>query len=192
MDRGFFQPEPGRAPAEVPKLGGMASSSRAASLLRVLLLIAPAAFFARPADAQPFLQVGSASEPDTNSQWMLGGGYEIEFFAVPVSAGFLAQTGPGSTGAAGPDGEDPGRQFPMRGYVFAKTGMLPTPGFRAYVGVGAGLATRLGGGADASPTTSGLGLAGIEVGRVHLELQLQRDFGETALTRWVTAMGITF
>ncbi len=166
--------------------------SRAAFLLRVLLLAVPAAVLARPAVAQPFIQVGSASETDADSQWMLGGGYEIEFFAVPLSAGFLAQTGPGSTGEAGPDGEEPGRQFPARGYVFAKTGMLPTPGFRVYVGAGAGLATRLGGGADASPRTSGLGLAGIEVGRVHLEVQFQRDFGDEAQTRWVTAMGISF
>ncbi len=167
-------------------------ASRAATLLRVLLLAVPAVLVVRPAEAQPFIQVGSASEPDANSQWMLGGGYEIEFFAIPVSAGFLAQTGPGSTGEPGPDGEEPGRRFPARGYVFARTGMLPTPGFRVYVGAGAGLATRLGGGADASPATSGLGLAGIEVGRVHLEIQIQRDFGDEALTRWVTAMGISF
>ena len=158
----------------------------------MLVLAAPAVAVARPADAQPFVQVGSASEPDDKSQWMLGGGYEVEFFSIPVSAGFLAQTGPGIHGAPGPDGEEAGRQFPARGYLFAKTGMLPTPGFRVYVGAGAGLATRLGGGADASPATSGLGLAGIEVGRIHLELQLQRDFGDAELTRWVTAMGISF
>lgn len=167
---------------------------RPSGLARAALFALPLAFAAGPAAAQPFVLLGSASEPDVDSQWMLGGGYEIEFLAVPVSVGFMAQTGPGftSAGLAGEDEESSGRTYPARGYVFAKGGVLPTPGFRVYVGGGAGLAARLGGGADSSPRTSGVGLLGLQVGRIRLETQLQRDFGEDPLTRWVSALGISF
>ncbi len=161
--------------------------------MRALMLVIPAALFAAPAEAQPFALIGSWTGVDQGGEeWMLGGGYEIEFLAVPVSVGFMGQTGPGFRPSIGVDEEGVGRRFPARGYAYAKVGMLPTPGFRVYVGGGAGLASRFGGGAESAPQVSGLALLGIQVGRLRLETQYQRDFADEPVNQWMTALGISF
>ena len=136
---------------------------------------------------QPFAQLGSSSEWDgARNEWAFGAGYDFDFPALPFTVGVLGQTGTGIT-----DG-DAGRQFPARGWVTAKMGMLPTPGFRVYLGAGAGVSTRLGGETESAVVSAGMGLAGFQVGRLHMEVQLQRDFGEEPVTRWVTAVGLSF
>lgn len=142
---------------------------------------------AGPVLAQPLVQVGSSSERDRpRNEWSLGVGYEFDFPALPFTVGALGQTG------SGIEQGDAGRAFPVRGYLTAKVGMLPTPGFRVYLGGGGGMATRLGGETETETVASGIALAGFAVGPLHLEVQLQRDFAEEPVTRWVTAVGISF
>ena len=156
------------------------------ALFAGLLAAVFAGSFADPAAAQPLVQVGSSSDRGSaRNEWGLGVGYEFDFPALPFTVGALVQTG---SGHPGPDG----RMFPARAYATVKVGMLPTPGFRVYLGGGGGVSTRFGGGAESSPRASGMALAGFAVGRLHLEAQLQRDFGEAPVTRWVTVIGLSF
>ena len=137
--------------------------------------------------AQPFVQVGSARDRGgSQSEWALGVGYEFEFLLVPVSVVALGQTGSGVEIA------DSGRQYPLRGYLAARMGFLPLPGFGVYAGAGGGVSTRAGGGAELAATPSLIALGGFETGRLHLEVQFQRDLGEVPVNRWVTAIGLAF
>ena len=161
---------------------------RRGRLLRTLLLAgAGSAFVAGPALGRPFAQIGSSSARDrASNEWSLGIGYDFSFPALPIAVGVIGQTGSGITEG------DSGRQFPVRSYLRARGSMLPAPGFRVYAGAGGGVATRVGGESAEEAVASGMGFGGFEVGRLHLEVQYQRDFAEEARTRWVTAVGLSF
>lgn len=137
--------------------------------------------------AQPAIQVGSGGETrGAREEWVLGAGYNVDFPLLPFEVGGLLQ---GGTGVETEEGE---REFPVRAFVTGRMGMLPLPGFSVYLGGGAGVATRLGGNSEAGTVPAGMGFAGFEVGRLHLEVQLQREFHEEPVNRWVTAVGVTF
>ena len=137
--------------------------------------------------AQPMIQVGSGGETrGAREEWVLGVGYNVDFPLLPFEVGGLVQSG------TGVETEDAGREFPIRAFVTGRMGMLPLPGFSVYLGGGAGVATRLGGDAEAGTSPAGMAFAGFEVGRLHLEVQLQREFHEEPVNRWVTAIGVTF
>ena len=151
------------------------------------VVIAVVLFAGKTAFGQPFIQIGSSGETrGAREGWVLGGGYNFDFPLLPFEVGGLVQSG------TGVETEDSGREFPVRAFLTAKMGMLPLPGFSVYVGGGAGVATRLGGDAEAGTAPAGMALAGFEVGRLALEVQLQREFHEEPVTRWVTAIGLTF
>ncbi len=146
-----------------------------------------AVLIAGSAAAQPLVQTGSSSERgSSDSQWSLGVGYEFDFPMLPFTVGVLGQTGTGIERGAD------GREFPVRAWLTGKMNLLPTPGFGVYLGAGGGVSTRFGGGGEKTPVAAGMALAGLGVGRLHLEVQLQRDFGEAPKTRWVTSVGLSF
>ena len=156
-------------------------------------LLAKAVFFAgalligTTALGQPVIQIGSAGESaGAREGWVLGVGYNFDFPTLPFEIGGLLQSG------TGVETEDAGRAYRVRGFVTARMGMLPAPGFSVYLGGGAGMATRLGGGSESGIAPAGIALAGFEVGRLHIEVQLQREFHEEPVNRWVTAVGVTF
>ncbi len=133
------------------------------------------------------VQVGSGGESGgAREGWILGVGYNLDFPVLPLEVGGLLQ------GGTGIETEDAGREYPVRAFVTGRMGMLPLPGFSVYVGAGGGVATRLGGDSGAGTVAAGMGFAGFEVGRLHLEIQLQREFHEEPVNRWVTAIGVTF
>ncbi len=139
------------------------------------------------AAAQPLVQIGSAREADApDSEFHFAGGYEIGFVVLPVSIVAVAQTGSGIR-----SGED-SRQFPLRGYLTVRAGLLPLPGFRVYLGAGGGMSARTGGEDGLSASPSLIGLGGIATGRLHLEVQYQRDLTDVPVSRWVTAVGLSF
>ena len=144
-------------------------------------------FSGAAAFGQPVVQAGSSGEASgVREEWVLGVGYNFDFPVLPFEVGGLLQAGTGVATGAG------GREFPLRGFLTARVGMFPAPGFGAYLGAGAGAAIRFGGDREAGTVPAGIGFAGIEVGRVHLEVQLQREFHEEPMNRWVTAVGVTF
>lgn len=136
--------------------------------------------------AQPVIQVGSGGETTgAQEEWVLGGGYNFDFPLLPIEMGLLLQSGLGVETEAG-------TAFPVRAFVTGRMGVLPLPGFSVFLGAGAGAATRFGGGTETGTAPAGMGFVGFEVGRVHLEVQLQREFHEEPVNRWVTAIGVTF
>ncbi|MCY4626248.1 MAG: hypothetical protein OXE58_01610 [Acidobacteria bacterium] len=137
--------------------------------------------------AQPLIQVGSGGESrDAREGWVLGAGYNFELPLLPFEVGGLVQGGTGIQ-----TGED-SREYPLRAFVTGRVGMLPLPGFSVYIGGGAGVATRLGGEAESATAPAGMAFGGFEVGRLHLEVQFQREFHEEPVNRWVTTIGVTF
>ena len=137
--------------------------------------------------AQPVIQVGSGGESGgAREGWVFGAGYNFDFPLLPFEIGGLVQ---GGTGIETGNGET---EYPLRAFLTGRVGMLPMPGFSVYVGGGAGAATRLGGETESETVPAGMAFGGFEVGRLHLELQLQRDFHEEPVNRWVTVVGVTF
>lgn len=137
--------------------------------------------------AQPVIQVGSGGESGgAREGWVLGVGYNLDFPVLPFEIGGLVQ---GGTGIETANGDT---EYPLRGFLTGRVGMLPMPGFSVYVGGGAGVATRLGGDAESETVPAGMAFGGFEVGRLHLEVQWQREFHEEPVNRWVTAIGVTF
>lgn len=137
--------------------------------------------------AQPVIQVGSGGESGgAREGWVLGVGYNLDFPTLPFEIGGLVQGGTGiETG-------DDSREYPLRAFLTGRMGVLPSPGFSVYVGGGGGVATRLGGEAESPTAPAGMAFAGFEVGRLHLEVQFQREFRDEPVNRWVTAVGVTF
>lgn len=152
-----------------------------------------ALFAAGPAAAQTRVTLGSSSETAGEAEWTLGIGYDFDFPALPFSIGVLGQT---TVGRREPTGAMPGetrRSFPARAFGVLKAGLLPAPGFDAYLGVGGGVSARFRSpGADRTMTPAGIALAGFSAGRVSLEVQYQRDFAEEAVNRWVYLLGVAF
>lgn len=152
-----------------------------AAVLAGVLLVGKTAF------GQPFIQIGSSGETSgVREGWILGGGYDFDFPVLPFEVGGMVQ------GGSGVETEDSGREFPVRAFLTAKMGMLPLPGFSVYVGGGAGVSSRFGGDAEAGTVAAGMAMAGFETGRLHLEVQLQRELHEEPVNRWVTVIGLTF
>ena len=150
---------------------------------------------AAPAAAQTLVQVGSSTETAGVSEWTLGVGYDFDFPALPISVGVLGQTGFGRTDrlpATGGNEPTVRRSFPARAFGVVKMGLLPAPGFRLYLGLGGGVATRLRAVTEQEMNPAGLALAGFSGGRLTLEVQYQRDFAETAVNRWVYLLGVSF
>lgn len=130
---------------------------------------------------QPFVQVGSSGEDEgARDAWLLGGGYTLDAPLMPFDLGVRAQT------------TVSGSPHPIRAFVTGTVGMLPMPGFGVYLGGGGGVSAWLGGEEDAETAFAAIAVAGLEVGRLHLEAQYQRDFREAPLTRWATVIGLTF
>ncbi len=150
-------------------------------------MVASVLVFAGTAYGQPMIQVGSGGESrGEREEWVFGAGYNFDFPLLPFEVGGLIQSG------TGVETEDSGREFPVRAFVTGRMGMLPLPGFSVYLGGGAGIATRLGGDAETGAVPAGMAFGGFEVGRLHLELQLQREFHEEPVNRWITTIGVTF
>ena len=148
-----------------------------------------------PAAAQTLVQVGSATETAGVSEWTLGVGYDFDFPALPITLGLLGQTGFGRTDrlpATGGGEPTTRRSFPARAFGVVKMGLLPTPGFRLYLGLGGGVATRIRAVTEQAMNPAGLALAGFSGGRLTLEVQYQRDFAETAVNRWAYLLGVSF
>lgn len=142
---------------------------------------------AAPAAAQPLVQLAQAREPDSSqAEWTLGVGYQLDFLLFPVGFVALAQTG------SGIEFPDAGRRYPVRAYLAARMGFLPIPGVRLYAGGGGGISARIGGGTERQSVPSAIALAGFQTGRLHWELQFQRDLGDAPTHRWVTALGLSF
>jgi hypothetical protein len=133
------------------------------------------------------LQVGSGGESGgAREGWVFGAGYNVDFPLLPLEIGGLVQGGTGiETGADS-------TEYPVRAFLTGRMGMLPLPGFSVYAGGGGGVATRFGGDSETAAVPAGIAFAGFEVGRLHLEVQLQREFHEDPVNRWVTAVGVTF
>ena len=157
---------------------------------RILLrtaVIAGVLFAGRDALAQPVIQIGSGGESGgAREGWVLGAGYNFDFPVLPFEIGGLVQ------GGTGIETEGGDTQYPLRAFLTGRVGMLPLPGFSVYLGGGAGVATRLGGEAESATVPAGMAFGGFEVGRLHLEVQWQREFHEEPVNRWVTAIGVTF
>ena len=137
--------------------------------------------------AQPVIQVGSGGESGgAREGWVLGVGYNFDFPVLPFEIGGLVQ------GSAGIETEGGDREYPLRAFLTGRMGILPLPGFSVYAGGAAGMATRLGGEAESTAVPAGMAFGGFEVGRLHLEVQFQREFHEEPVDRWVTAVGVTF
>lgn len=137
--------------------------------------------------AQPLIQIGSGGESGgAREGWVLGAGYNLDFPVLPFEIGALVQ------GGTGIETEGGDTEYPLRAFLTGRMGMLPMPGFSVYVGGGAGMATRLGGETESETVPAGMAFGGFEVGRLHLEVQLQREFHEEPVNRWVTAVGVTF
>ncbi len=150
-------------------------------------IVASLLIFGGTAYGQPMIQVGSGGESrGEREEWVFGAGYNFDFPLLPFEVGGLIQSG------TGVETEESGREFPVRAFVTGRMGMLPLPGFSVYLGGGAGIAIRLGGDAETEAAPAGMAFGGFEVGRLHLELQLQREFHEEPVNRWVTAIGVTF
>lgn len=137
--------------------------------------------------AQPVIQVGSGGESGGSREgWVFGAGYNFDFPLLPFEVGGLVQ------GGTGVETETGGKEYPVRAFLTGRMGILPLPGFSVYLGGGGGVATRLGGEGETGTVPAGMAFAGFEVGRLHLEVQLQREFHEDPVNRWVTAVGVTF
>ncbi|MDE2973034.1 MAG: hypothetical protein OXU35_12050 [Acidobacteriota bacterium] len=151
------------------------------------VVIAGVLLAGRTALAQPVIQIGSAGESGgAREGWVLGAGYNFDFPVLPFEIGGLVQ------GGTGIETEGGDTEYPLRAFVTGRMGMLPMPGFSVYVGGGAGVATRLGGETESETVPAGMAFGGFEVGRLHLEVQFQREFHEEPVNRWVTAVGVTF
>ena len=151
------------------------------------LVIAGVLLAGGTAFGQPVVQAGSGGETGgAREGWVFGVGYNFDFPLLPFEIGGLVQSG------TGVETETGDREFPVRAFITGRMGVLPLPGFSVYLGGGAGVATRLGGDAEVGTVPAGMGFAGLEVGRLHLEVQLQREFHEEPANRWVTTIGVTF
>ncbi len=152
--------------------------------IRRLLPAFALAFAASPASAQYFIQFGSGGESDRGtSNWVVGTGVDARLPLAPVSAGLVAQ-------ATIPGDLDDG--WPVRAYGLLRAEFLPTPLIRAYVGAGAGYSMVLAPEVDIEGSPAGIAIGGIGVGRIHIEVQYQRDFREEPVNRWATVVGVAF
>ncbi len=159
----------------------MTRSTLARALLTALFLLAASA-----ASAQPFVQLGSGSDPSSSSSnWIAGAGIDARLPFAPVSLGILAQTTIGS---------QENEVWPARALGVVRSEFLPTPGVRAYAGVGGGFSWLSGGDDVLNVAGTGVLLGGIGVGRLHIELQYHRDWLEEDRqeNRWNTVIGVTF
>ena len=155
-------------------------------LLKVAGVAAALLLVAATASGQAVVQAGSGGEGGgVSERWVLGVGYDFDFPMLPIGVGVLAQSGTGIE-------TDSGRVFPVRAFLRLKARVFPMPGFNVYLGAGGGAATRLGGDTGGGAAPAGMGFAGFEVGRVHVEVQMQREFHEERINRWVTTVGVTF